>query len=1769
MLEENHETPSGDSADPRQASTWLRAPSRLRTPPTLSQISPPVETLHQVLPTDLLAWEDFERLCLRLMEINSDVVHVREVHQPEQVTAAAAGIYGTRGQAQSGIDVYARDPLILGAESPQRRYVCLQARRTATVTQARLRDSVNVFLAGKWADVSRKFIYATSASATSVHTVDEIEELATLMVTSSIEFEVWDQEHISKKLKDEPEVVHDFFGRQWVKVFCGEAAADALRQRLDAMQIAELRRELAKVYAASFGVADSGLIVFKLTDASRVSLTDRFVTPSLASITPQTASLQHTLGGLDQFDPEPDAFHDLFALADPLNTFATDDNAWLNRSRAQNRRFAENPQIEDRKPADQWIGREALQIIVGDPGAGKSTLLRFLVLDLLRREPTWAPVAERWGQRLPVWLPFHFFTQRVAGNTGSPASVSSALKAWLEQHDAVHVWPLVQKALDDQRLLLVVDGLDEWVDDQAGRAAVAALEVFATARSIPLVVSSRPYGLSRLTLSGDWNYQRIAPLTPEQQRALAIHYFRAVLDTDTQSPTASVVDRSVDDFLSQVRDAADLRAISGNPLFLVLLVGLHLSNSSSLPVERFQIYDEALKLLIADHPANRRAAASVTTPRQSESQKLSDRQRRTLLGQVAFVNQIRGDVAAVEETTLRRDFVEALCDRDFLAMVQPDAVQAAEDIVDVVEGELGILVRKGPTDLGFLHRVFQEQLTAEFITDRLEPHDVNQLFADHVGDPRWREVLLATMWRINRPAELRVLLDVIQSRIDETPAGMYAREIFAEVIFGPYGIPATDIEKRSSSIIDAIEGHPYDPHRARLLDSVLAGIEGVATQRIVQACLERWTVLTRHASEELIWAVAQLPPGPKVSELVCRLLLLAIQQPSSWIAYASASAIADRCSAASFNSAEERNLLRSGLLSIVSNPPSGLSQGAAVAALALEWRDDPSVIEILHQAREHTQDGVRLVSLCDVLGVLRTTLLQETPSGSREYPRELSDLDREWLVDLVVNQRLYRWDISRELLVAATSEAVRDQHAVLSTFVEVVKDAENRHHVPALVWSAMLRAFADHESVVDIVCDLLGSERIPHFFGVMTFEDDNLLQLAYPPSSPHSGRIAAAIENRLGWSPHGIDERRLFLLAPLDHGPRMKQALLRALDSSNFPHGAALALVEYFGDHQDVLDTLRAELMGDAIRASTIANVASKVLNHEELIPRLLEILRYLQNVPATHGARADFVVSAVISAYREQGIPSGLELGWVAEQILALTPATAHPLSGDQRYDVAAEFYPSSAPQEKLAELAGSVDRPLEPYLRVFKDDPDQLEPLLTEASSVLGALPPYLRARVCQFLADRHVSASLAMRLTSQWADEVSDLNKSVASLAFHRALLRARQEKAISDDQWEEAMANLPIHASAQGFDGEARQRSALVGMCVCADWSMAERLIKTGSEPTANKIPLVGLMSGPDRTMLQQLASKWPDLRAEFGEQLFDCFTAFPGSDNTNSMEYVWEALALVAMQNEALQADLEKAVADNPDLLRMNGVVAWFIARATITAEEVFNVLDYRLRKAEHTYDELIPILAMECERRGVAEEDLHARLQKARDPAPDTFEGHALESLAILFPDDPAVAAAWREYSSLELGDHPSHGTHLNFPAYLAVAYGNTSAPDFVQRMERHLSQLEQTVGWHWYSVFTRCVSRRLRHDPEATNIVREFIMDPATPDSRAVLLLALLSDAVGLDERLLNEVQRRISLQDEIQLAPVLRDPVALADLSVTTIFTRIADSAWDIRAS
>jgi hypothetical protein len=98
----------------------------LRTPPESSVVQPPTRTRPQLLPFEELKPRDFERLCLRLADAESDVEY--------------AQLYGVPGQRQDGIDVNAR--------RRDGSYVVYQARRVETITPGAIKGVVDDFLAG-------------------------------------------------------------------------------------------------------------------------------------------------------------------------------------------------------------------------------------------------------------------------------------------------------------------------------------------------------------------------------------------------------------------------------------------------------------------------------------------------------------------------------------------------------------------------------------------------------------------------------------------------------------------------------------------------------------------------------------------------------------------------------------------------------------------------------------------------------------------------------------------------------------------------------------------------------------------------------------------------------------------------------------------------------------------------------------------------------------------------------------------------------------------------------------------------------------------------------------------------------------------------------------------------------------------------------------------------------------------------------------------------------------------------------------------------------------------------------------------------------------------------------------------------------------------------------------------------------------------------------------------------------------------------------------
>src|SRR5262249_19600575 len=136
------------------------------------------------------------------------------------------------------------------------------------------------------------------------------------------------------------------------------------------------------------------------------------------------------------------------------------------------------PPYQVRGPVDTWLSAGDNALLLAPPGGGKSSLLRFIALDLLDESPHLVNSAEKWGRHLPLWVSFPAWTRLISTEGQQACNLSRFLRLWLQGWDEDRLWPLVEQALVDERLLLLVDGLDEWSNEETAQIAFHRLQVF-------------------------------------------------------------------------------------------------------------------------------------------------------------------------------------------------------------------------------------------------------------------------------------------------------------------------------------------------------------------------------------------------------------------------------------------------------------------------------------------------------------------------------------------------------------------------------------------------------------------------------------------------------------------------------------------------------------------------------------------------------------------------------------------------------------------------------------------------------------------------------------------------------------------------------------------------------------------------------------------------------------------------------------------------------------------------------------------------------------------------------------------------------------------------------------------------------------------------------------------------------------------------------------------------------------------------------------------
>ena len=772
-------------------------PEYLRELPGSVVEAPPVETRMQELPCDQLSWRDFERLVFRLARKNADVVYCAP--------------YGRPGQAQDGIDVYAR---LSGGG-----HVCWQARNRKDVGAPDIEKAVDDFLKGKWAASAKRFVLCVRASLADTGLQDTIEKQAARLLEKGIVFEGVDGTQISEKLRSHPEIVDDFFGRSWLVAFAGKEAAASLKRPLEVQRVIALRRRLAEFYHARIQQLDPGLNV----DPARRDTRDvrkRFVVPNVDAAHP---FLEPSL--------EPEDW--------PTEPPGQDEHAWQfdeYSDLGKPAHFARTPSEPSETPSvtlNDWLlqGERAL-LLSGAPGSGKSTVLRCLALDLVRTPELFPAVHDRLGARTPLLIPFALWS-RLAAKEQREVGLAEVIRETFTAH--VSQGELDESFIDalaDERLVLLIDGLDEYSDEQVARTTLATIETFVHTHNVFTIATGRPAGLRRLRpTSGFWKTARLVELQWRQQRDLATK----LLSEDDSAGTP--VRLRVEQFFQQLERSGRLQSLAGNPLLLHGMLTVA-ARRIILPSTRFQLFQKLIEILLDVHPSRRATAAAEVESRSRMFS--SDDVRSDALAKLAFEVQVRGADAGIDRGDARQVIDGYLADSDDgPGWSKTQARLGARELTDVNADTSGLLVERGPEELAFCHAAFREHLAGlELATWRLE--DQVEFVSGHAGEPRWRGAILALLQSLRRRADVERILEAIRDEQEGKPDSTDRRLLLADGAFATASLSGAVGRRAALESLSRIEAGTDDAERLELLGLALDGPRAGPIGEAIVTRLARW-----------------------------------------------------------------------------------------------------------------------------------------------------------------------------------------------------------------------------------------------------------------------------------------------------------------------------------------------------------------------------------------------------------------------------------------------------------------------------------------------------------------------------------------------------------------------------------------------------------------------------------------------------------------------------------------------------------------------------------------------------------------------------------------------------------------------------------------------------------------------------------------------------------------------------------------------------------------
>ena len=366
-------------------------------------------------------------------------------------------------------------------------------------------------------------------------------------------------------------------------------------------------------------------------------------------------------------------------------------------------------------------------VILGKPGTGKSTFLQHLAVGCISRDFQ--------SQAIPVLLEFRELDDNKLD-----------LVSWIDAKLKLRDLAQTEKLLDNARVLLLLDGLDE-VPKQWRKSVQSRLRDFLDNYDKLRVIITCRTQTTEFVPKG-FQCVEISEFKMVQIRAFSQNWFTA-LNPQAGSDQAKR-------FLEVIEQSRPIIELMRTPLLLSLACWIFQSRDE-LPSKRSDLYEQGVDLLLQQWDEQR----AINRHCNSEFyEALNVDQRKSLLSYIAFYKFANPQI--LTNGTANFILYKRLDIENLIIKNLNISREESYKVLKAIESQHGLLVARSWNVWSFSHLTFHEYFAAWRIVEAGDP-GLLQALAAYITEPHWRLVFLLVTEILSNPDDW---LQMLKSEVD-------------------------------------------------------------------------------------------------------------------------------------------------------------------------------------------------------------------------------------------------------------------------------------------------------------------------------------------------------------------------------------------------------------------------------------------------------------------------------------------------------------------------------------------------------------------------------------------------------------------------------------------------------------------------------------------------------------------------------------------------------------------------------------------------------------------------------------------------------------------------------------------------------------------------------------------------------------------------------------------------------------------------------------------